>query len=337
MLDASRRGGEARVGAPRRVAHGPPECLPLFLGAARHHHPLVVPQGPVRARRRARGVGAPVARREARSTAGTAVEHGVEKEGARQRRRRLELGDVHVLSLARAAAVDDPGQDGDGPEVAAHVVQVGERPPRRGPVGQAHQEGEPRQGLGGGAHGHVGGVGALVSEPAHRHVDDVGTDLAHDLVGEAPAIERARREALGHDVGVRHEVLQQRQALGVARVHGDAPLPARVVLVEDPPRLGLAAPVALASVAAPNASPRSPGSGTKGGMTRMASGKRVLSTRMTSAPRHPQIKVACAPKPRRVKSRMRRPSSAMAAPCGAAPALAPLSARPSPEPVASRR
>ena len=74
-----------------------------------------------------------------------------------------------------------------------------------------------------------------------------------------------------------------------------------------PPRLGLAAPVALARVAAPKASPRSPGSGTKGGMTRMASGKRVLSTRMTSAPRQPQIKVAWAPKPSRVKSRMRRP------------------------------
>ena len=135
-----------------------------------------------------------------------------------------------------------PGQDGDGPEIAAHVVEVGERPPRRGPVGQAHQEGEPGQGLGGGAHGHVGGVGALVSEPAHRHVDDVGTDLPHDVVGEAPAIERARREALGHDVGVRHEVLQQRQALGVAGVHGDAPLPARVVLVEDPAAVGARRP-----------------------------------------------------------------------------------------------
>ena len=146
-------------------------------------------------------MGTPVARRETRSATGAIVEHGVEEERPRQSRRRLELGDVDVLALAGAAAVDDAGQDGDGPEVAPHVVEVGERPARRGPVGEAHHEGEAGQGLGGGAHGHMGGVGALVTESAHRHVDDVGPDLAHDLVGEAPTIQRARREALGYDVG----------------------------------------------------------------------------------------------------------------------------------------
>ena len=43
----------------------------------------------------------------------------------------------------------------------------------------------------------------------------------------------------------------------------------------------------------------------------MASGWMVDSTRMTSAPRHPQIRVAWAPKPSRVKSRIRSPDRAI--------------------------
>src|SRR3974390_1191101 len=46
-------------------------------------------------------------------------------------------------------------------------------------------------------------------------------------------------------------------------------------------------------------------------MTRMGSGRVVDSTRITSAPRQPQINVAWAPNPSRVKSRIRTPSRAI--------------------------
>src|SRR5580698_3437551 len=48
-------------------------------------------------------------------------------------------------------------------------------------------------------------------------------------------------------------------------------------------------------------------------MTRIGSGCTVLSTRITSAPKQPQISVACAPNPSRVKSRIRTPSRAIGA------------------------
>ena len=73
-------------------------------------------------------------------------------------------------------------------------------------------------------------------------------------------------------------------------------------------------------MALPKPVERSPGSGRYGGMTRIGSGRLVLSTRMTSAPRHPHIKVACAPNPSRVKSRIRTPAqchrSRLIRPCG---------------------
>ena len=141
-----------------------------------------------------------------------AVHHGVEQQRARQGRGRLELRHVDVLAFARAAAVQHAGQDGHRPQVAAHVVEVGERPTGRGPVGQADHEGEAGQGLGRRAHGHVGDVGARVAEPAHRHVDDVGPDVAHDVVAESPARHGPGREALGHHVGPGHQVLQHGQA-----------------------------------------------------------------------------------------------------------------------------
>ena len=49
----AKRGSAAHVGP----AHGLDEGLPLLLGAARHHHPLVVAPGAVRARRARRGDG----------------------------------------------------------------------------------------------------------------------------------------------------------------------------------------------------------------------------------------------------------------------------------------
>ena len=48
----------------------------------------------------------------------------------------------------------------------------------------------------------VVGVRAAVAEPAHPGVDDVGTELANVLLGEAPTLHHARREVLGHDAAL---------------------------------------------------------------------------------------------------------------------------------------
>src|SRR4051794_17555916 len=91
-------------------------------------------------------------------------------------------------------------------------------------------------------------------------------------------------------------------------------LPPVLYLKKIAPRSSDCAASRAAMVALPNRSLVSPGRGTYGGMTRIGSGWRALSTRMTSAPRQPRISVACEPKPSRVKSSTRTPASAFAGP-----------------------
>src|SRR3954454_13915942 len=88
-------------------------------------------------------------------------------------------------------------------------------------------------------------------------------------------------------------------------------LPPVLYLKKIAPRSSDCAASRAAIVALPNRSLFSPGRGTYGGLTRIGSGCRALSTRITSAPRHPRISVACDPKPSRVKSSTRTPASAV--------------------------
>src|SRR4051794_30441537 len=89
-------------------------------------------------------------------------------------------------------------------------------------------------------------------------------------------------------------------------------LPPVLYLKKIAPRSSDCAASRAAIVALPNRSLVSPGRGTYGGITRIGSGCLALSTRITSAPRHPRINVACDPKPSRVKSSTRTPASACA-------------------------
>src|SRR4029079_2681282 len=58
--------------------------------------------------------------------------------------------------------------------------------------------------------------------------DDAGVHLRQPLVAEVPALERARAEVLGDDVGDTDELEQELLALRVAQVQGDALLVPRL-------------------------------------------------------------------------------------------------------------
>ena len=78
-----------------------------------------------------------VSRREPCAPGRPVVHERIEQDRPREGGRRLELRHVDVLALAGARAVEEAGEDGDGPEVPAHVVEIGERPSRRRPVREA--------------------------------------------------------------------------------------------------------------------------------------------------------------------------------------------------------
>ena len=232
MLEATGEAREPLVLRPRRPPDRGGEGLPLSLGAARDHDPLVVAGSAVRA---LRGTAPAVARREVGPPRRAAVHRPVEQERARQSRGGLELRDVDVLSFPRPAPVGEGHQGAHRAQVAADVVQVAERPPRRLPSGQPHQMGEPGERLRGRPHRHVVGVGTGVAVAAHRHVDHVGAQLAQRVVADAPPRHRPGCEALRHDVADGDQPPEQAQALRVAGVHRDAALSPGVVLVEDAP------------------------------------------------------------------------------------------------------
>ena len=159
---------------------------------------------------------APVPGGEARPARRPAVHQGVEQQRPRQGGGRLQLGDVEMLSLTGLALVEEAGQDGHGPEIAADMVEIGEGPAGRGPVGESDHEGEPGEGLGRRSHRHVGDVGPGVPEAAHRDVDDLGLDLLQDVVAEPPAVEGSGGEGFGDDIGDSHQVFQEGQTLSGA-------------------------------------------------------------------------------------------------------------------------
>ena len=88
-----------------------------------------------------------------------------------------------------------------------------------------------------------------MAEAAVRHVDDVGTDRLERLVVEAPAVEDARREVLGHDIGDADELPEQLTGAFGAQVERDAQL-LDVVVVEGAPEFDAAALVDVRGIAA---------------------------------------------------------------------------------------
>ncbi len=233
------QGGEARVGPPLGMAGHLEEGQPLVLGATRDDHPTIAARlavGALVVGRPVRPLGTPVATvagGEVRSPGRASVHRSVEQERTGQRRGRLELGHVHVLALTGATSMGQTGQDPDRAEVAAHVVEVAERPPGRFATRHPDHVGEPGEGLGGRPHGHEVVVRSRVAVAAHRDIDDVTLELAEALVAEPPSGQRAGREALGDHVALLDEPLEHGQALGVAGVDRDRALSAGVVLVED--------------------------------------------------------------------------------------------------------
>src|SRR5213078_2024416 len=55
-------------------------------------------------------------------------------------------------------------------------------------------------------------VGAAGAEALDLGVDDARVDRADDIVAKPQALDRARREVLGEDIGLLHHFLDQREA-----------------------------------------------------------------------------------------------------------------------------
>ena len=168
----------ARIGGPRLVDHlGHP--LPVVVVTARDGDPVVVALGGVDAVRHAQRRVAAVRVGLAVAPQRAAVDRVVEEVGTDQRGAGLGARHVDPLALAGAVAVDQPGEDGDGHDVGAHVVHVGEAPARPA-AGRASPElnVSPDDRLHDRAPRLERRVRPPRAEAAVRHVDDVGLDRA---------------------------------------------------------------------------------------------------------------------------------------------------------------
>src|SRR5438093_737274 len=187
--------------------------------------PAIVAGGPEDAVRRQVAVAVSVTRRR-RAVHGV-LDQGVGENG----HRRLPLGEVDVLPLASAGAMQERREDGDG------AVE----PARRIPVRDADVHGW--KAAVAGDRGHAGerhlcrAVRDLVAVrsggavPRERDHDEIGSALAERLVPEPGPIHDSGREVLGDHVARRAEPARHLDRLGPLQIERDALL-ALVVLVE---------------------------------------------------------------------------------------------------------
>ena len=226
--------GEAReVGPPDGLA----EVLPQpGLGAA-DGEVLAVP-GVVHRVVRVR------AAEEARAPAGgeaVAPEEAHVRGGGEQGHRRVQVGDVDVLALARALAGEERQHDAEG-AVHARPRVVGDDVERdlRLAVGLADQAEHPGQRQIVHVVGGQVAVRPAMAEARERAVDEAGVDGAHGLVVGAEPLHHLGPEPLHEDVGLGGEAPEHLLRLGLLQVEGDRALvPVDVREGRPPPLVGV--------------------------------------------------------------------------------------------------
>ena len=197
--------------------------------------------------------------------------------------RGLPLREVDVLPLARAGAMEQGGEDGDGAVEAARRVAVRDADVHRRPAAVAGHRGEAGERHLRRPVRHLVAVGPRRAVARQRDHDDVGAERAQHVVAEPHALHDPGREVLDHDVARGAQPPGHGHRLGALEIERDALL-ALIVLVE------VAAPV-------------------RAGSRRVTQSRVAVSMRITSAPRCASWSVQNGPAHTHVKSATRRPAS----------------------------
>ncbi len=206
------RRGEARIGPEVVPRHHVAERTPGLVAGDRDRDPAVVADDRIHAVRRVIGIAIP------RATHDAAVDRVVEERRRQEVERRFGLREIDVLPLARATAMVERRQDGDGDETRGDVVGVGAERAGGRAIGPPPQVREARD-----RGGQIAVAGEGLERPRLAHE----TGGEHHQVGlprreggpvEAPARHRPGRERLRHDVGPRHQVEDHPTARVAGRV-----------------------------------------------------------------------------------------------------------------------
>ena len=132
---------------------------------------------------------------------------------------RLVQADVDELPAPRHVARAQREHDAERAVEPRHVVGNGGGAGRhRRPVGIAREVRQPAEGVADAAEAGTRAVGPGLAEAGDAHHHQLGVLLAEDIPAEAPLLHGAGLEILDQDIGLRHQPLQDRGALGLAQV-----------------------------------------------------------------------------------------------------------------------
>ena len=196
-----------------RAAHGAAQRRPFLVIAHRQHAPVIVAGARVAALRRAPRVAV------AHAPAQVAVVHPIHDELAGVEAPQLVHAYVDPQAFSRLLAMAQRERDAQQGGPARQEVDVRLPGLRRNVAAIARDVGQAVRGLLRRRLRRVLGVGPVaVAVAGVRYHDDVGLQLLHVGVIEAPATHHARSEVLHHYVAFLDEVLQHGQAVRLAQV-----------------------------------------------------------------------------------------------------------------------
>ena len=222
-LGQALRHGRVLVGGQKvEAVHRLAQALPHAVVGAGERDPFVVPRPVVAVRHDVDGVGAHALAHIARLGVGRRhlVEHAEHA---------FVEADVDILSAAVALPPDIGDESTERAVEAADVIgKRGRSGDHRRAIRLAGQVGKAREAVGDAREARPVVVGAGLAVGRDAHQDDLGIDLLHVLVAQAPAFEGSGREILDDDVGLGDQALGDLEARGLAQVERDAALVARL-------------------------------------------------------------------------------------------------------------
>ena len=143
---------------------------------------------------------------------------------------RLQQRARDPLALARLLALEQGDQDADGAMKAGAHVGHGDAGPHRAATRHAGDVHQPAHALGDLVEARALGIGAVLAEARDRAQHDARIHLLQALVVDAEAKLHVGAVILDHDVGLLHQLHEDRPAVGLLQVERDRPLVAVQIL-----------------------------------------------------------------------------------------------------------